>query len=169
MKLCSILTLIRFKSYSSQPSRRVRFLSSLGVENTPPVLFRYSRYPVLGWQRKRNPELPVPTPSQLEALDAVQFTAKKNAITLAASPGDMIFINGMSVFHAHEGFRDGDVNTARHLLKMYLRDPAQGWTVPDSVQETFSLRYTRKPNDSSLEIWDINHVPGLEKLSFVNG
>lgn len=169
MKLCSILAIIRFKSYSLQPPRHVRFLSSLGIENTPPVLFRYSRYPILGWQRKRNPELPAPTQSQLEALDAVQFIAQKNAITLPVSKGDMIFINDMSVFHAREGFKDGDVNTARHLLKMYLRDRAQGWTVPDSVQETFSLRYSRRPNDSSPEIWDINHVPGLERLSFVNG
>ncbi|KAF5723289.1 Clavaminate synthase [Fusarium mundagurra] len=126
-------------------------------------------YPILGWQRKRNPELPSPTHAQLEALDAVQFIAQKNAITLPVTDGDITFINDMSVFHAREGFQDGHADTARHLLKMYLRDPVQQWEVPDSVQESFSLRYTRRPNDLTPEIWDIEHVPGLEELSFVNG
>nr|RBQ90374.1 hypothetical protein FVER53263_08627 [Fusarium verticillioides] len=158
-----------FKSYSLQPPRKVHFLSNLGAENMPPVLFRYSRYPILGWQRKRNLELPAPSQDQMRALDAVQFIAQKNAIALPISQGDVIFINDMAVFHARGEFKDGDKGMKRHLLKMYLRDPEQGWTVPQSLRETFGARYTRKPGDLSPEVWDIDHEPGLEELSFVNG
>ncbi|CCT74741.1 uncharacterized protein FFUJ_10807 [Fusarium fujikuroi IMI 58289] len=158
-----------FKSYSLQPPRKVCFLSNLGPKNMPPVLFRYSRYPILGWQRKRNSELPAPSQKQMRALDAVQFIAQKNAMSLPIARGDMIFINDLAVFHARGKFKDGDASMKRHLLKMYLRDPEQGWTVPQSLQETFGARYTRKPGDLSPEIWDIDHEPGLEELSFVNG
>ncbi|KAF9769781.1 hypothetical protein IL306_012743 [Fusarium sp. DS 682] len=158
-----------FKSYTLQPPRNVRFLSNLGPENMPPVLFRFSRYPILGWQRKRNTELPAPSQDQMRALDAVQFIAQKNAIKPPVFLGGMVFINDMAVFHARDGFKNGDASMKRHLLKMYLRDPEQGWTVPQSLQETFGARYTRKPDDQSPEVWDIDHQPGLEVLSFVNG
>ncbi|CVL07354.1 uncharacterized protein FPRN_13716 [Fusarium proliferatum] len=116
----------------------------------PPVLFRYSRYPILGWQRKRNSELPAPSQKQMRALDAVQFIAQKNTMSLPISRGDMIFINDLAVFHARGEFKDGDGSMKRHLLKMYLRDPNQ-------------------PGNLNPEFWDVNHEPDLEELSFVNG
>lgn len=90
-------------------------------------------------------------------------------MSLPIARGDMIFINDLAVFHARDEFKDGDASMKRHLLKMYLRDPEQGWTVPQSLQETFGARYTRKPGDLSPEVCDIDHEPGLEELSFVNG
>ncbi|KAG4257464.1 hypothetical protein FPRO04_08576 [Fusarium proliferatum] len=119
----------------------------------PPVLFRYSRYPILGWQRKRNSELPAPSQKQMRALDAVQFIAQKNTMSLPISRGDMIFINDLAVFHARGEFKDGDGS----------------WQVPQSLQETFGARYTRKPGNLNPEFWDVNHEPDLEELSFVNG
>ncbi|KAF5704966.1 Clavaminate synthase [Fusarium globosum] len=119
----------------------------------PPVLFRYSRYPILGWPCKRNSELPAPRQKQMRALDAVQFIAQKNTMSLPISRGDMVFINDLAVFHARGEFKDGDA----------------GWQVPQSLQETFGARYTRKPGNLNPEFWDVNHEPDLEELSFVNG
>ncbi|PNP81011.1 hypothetical protein FNYG_05478 [Fusarium nygamai] len=131
--------------------------------------FRYSRYPILGWPRKQNSELPAPSQEQMRALDAVQLIAQKNAMPLTISRDDMIFINDMAVFHARSEFKEGDPSMKRHLLKTYLRDPEQGWVVPQSLQETFGVRYTHKPGDLSPEVWDIDHKRGLEELPFVNG
>ncbi|CAH0027953.1 unnamed protein product [Clonostachys rhizophaga] len=121
------------------------------------------------WQRKRNTQLPAPSQAQLEALDAVQFVAERNSMTVPVCKGDILFINDMAVFHAREGFDESRATTKRHLMKMYLRDPCQGWSLPESVHEDFSPRYAQTSGSSKEEIWDIHHKDGLEELSFVNG
>jgi hypothetical protein len=158
-----------FKPYSLQPPRHVRCLHRLDSEKVP-VLFRWSRYPVVGWQRKRSPNLPEPTQAQFEAADAVQFTAMKNSITLPISKGDMLFVNDMALFHAREGFDDGGIPLKRHLVKMYMRDPDQGWAVPQSVGNEWSRVYSpNRPDGTRDETWNIVHEPGLEELSYLNG
>lgn len=47
---------------------------------------------------------------------------------------------------------------------MGLRDPDHGWNVPQPLQEDSSARYV-----ANIEIWDIEHEPGLEELLLVNG
>ncbi|KAF5679661.1 Clavaminate synthase [Fusarium circinatum] len=86
-------------------------------------------------------------------MNAVHFIAQKNAMTLPISRVGMVFINGMAVFHARSEFNGGDAS----------------WVLPQSLQETFGARCTRKPGDLSPEVWGIDHEPVLEELSFVNG
>ncbi|KAL8952552.1 MAG: hypothetical protein Q9222_001542 [Ikaeria aurantiellina] len=135
-----------------------------------PVLLRFSRYPVIGWQRKRNPNLPPPTQAQLEAADAVQFTAMRNAIKLPVVKGDMLFVNDMALMHARTGFDDGGIPLKRHLVKMYFRDPEQGWELPLALEKEWRTTYSpNRPDGTRHETWHISHEPGLEELTTLNG
>lgn len=123
-----------------------------------------------GFQRERNPNLPVPTQAQLEAADAIQFTAMKNSITLPVVKGDMLFVNDMALFHAREGFDDGGIPLKRHLIKMYFRDPEQGWGIPPSLEKEWGITYSpNRPDGTREENWNYLYEPGLEELSMLNG
>jgi hypothetical protein len=152
-----------------QPPRHAHLLQKTGCDKIP-VLFRFSRYPITGWQRRRNPDLPAVTPAQLEAADAVQFIAMKNAITLPVVKGDMLFVNDMAMFHAREAFDDGGMPLKRHLVKMYLRDSEQGWVIPTRIEKEWKTIYNPGQADGTRhETWHLFHHPGLEETSMVNG
>ncbi|KAL3489020.1 hypothetical protein BJX62DRAFT_239489 [Aspergillus germanicus] len=158
-----------FKPEGLQPPRHARLLQKTGCGKVP-VLFRFSRYPVTGWQRERNPNVPQPTQAQREAADAIQFTALKNAISLPTRKGDLLFVNDMALFHAREGFDDGDIPLKRHLIKMYFRDPSQGWNIPVSMENEWKMSYTpNRPDGSREETWHVVYEPGIEELSMLNG
>jgi len=158
-----------FKSYDFQPPRNVQPLQKLDSDKVP-ILFRFSRYGVLGWQRKRNPNLPAPTQAQIAAADAIQFIATKNAFKLPAKKGDLLLSNDLALVHAREGFDDGDDVIKRHLIKMYLRDPDQGWGIPPSLEIGWKTAYSSNESDGTRkETWHILHEPGLEETSHVNG
>ncbi|KAK3990769.1 hypothetical protein QBC44DRAFT_368741 [Cladorrhinum sp. PSN332] len=123
-----------FKPPSLQPPRHVRPLQVVDSDKLP-ILFRFSRYPITGFQRDRNPDLPEPTAAQREAADCIQFRAAKNSITLPVVKGDILLVNDMALFHAREAFDDGNIPLKRHLVKMYFRDPEQGWEIPLSMEQ----------------------------------
>lgn len=158
-----------FKSYEFQPPRYVTPLQTLGSDKVP-ILFRFSRYGILGWQRKRNPNLPTPTRAQIDAADAVQFIAMKNSFRLPAKKGDLLFANDMALVHARDGFEeDGDV-MKRHIIKMHFRDPEQGWSIPSSLENEWKKVYSPTGSNGTMEeTWNIFHEPGLEERSHVNG
>ncbi|RYO97404.1 hypothetical protein DL765_011248 [Monosporascus sp. GIB2] len=158
-----------FKSYDFQPPRHVQPLQKLDSDKVP-ILFRFSRYGILGWQRKRNPDLPAPTEAQIEAADAIQFIAMKNAFKIPAKKGDLLFVNDMALVHAREGFDDSGNTTKRHLIKMYFRDPDQAWGIPPSLENEWKKVYgPNEPDGTRKETWDLFHEPGLEESSEVNG
>ncbi|RYP57029.1 hypothetical protein DL769_009745 [Monosporascus sp. CRB-8-3] len=158
-----------FKSYDLQPPRHVQPLQKLDSDKVP-ILFRFSRYGILGWQRKRNPDLPAPTEAQIEAADAIQFIAMKNAFKMPAKKGDLLFVNDMALVHAREGFDDSGNSMKRHLIKMYFRDPDQAWGIPPSLENEWKKVYgPNEPDGTRKEIWDLFHEPGLEENSPVNG
>ncbi|KAK7414946.1 hypothetical protein QQX98_006271 [Neonectria punicea] len=158
-----------FKSYDFQPPRHVQPLRKLDSDKLP-ILFRFSRYGILGWQRTRNPDLPAPTEAQIEAADAIQFIAMKNAFKLPAKKGDLLFANDMALVHAREGFDEGGDVMKRHLIKMHFRDPEQGWGIPASLENEWKTVYSsNEPDGSRKETWNIFHEPGLEEQSSVNG
>jgi len=156
-----------FKPYALFPPRHVRLLEKSERDQ---VLLRFSRYPLTGWQRKRNPNLPAPTPAQLEAIDAVQFTAMTNAITLPVIKGDLLFVNDMALMHAREGFDEEGVYLKRHLVKMFFRDPEKDWSIPKSVMDERAKIYgPNRADGTRKERWHIFHEPGLEENAPMNG
>lgn len=165
----TVLILLSFKPIELQPPRHCRLLQRTGCDKVP-VLFRFSRYPVTGWQRQRNQALNPPTQAQRETADIIQFTAMKNSITLPVVKGDMLFVNDMALFHARTGFDDGNIPLKRHLIKMYFRDPAQGWTIPPSMENEWKTSYSPNQADGTRkETWHVLYEPGIEELSMLNG
>jgi hypothetical protein len=167
--MITVLTLSSFKPIELQPPRHARLLQLTGCDKVP-VLFRFSRYPITGWQRTRNPALLPPTQDQREAADAIQFTAMKNAITLPVAKGDLLLVNDLALFHARTGFDDGNIPLKRHLIKMYFRDPEQGWNIPPSMENEWKMSYTpNQPDGTRKETWHVSYEPGIEETSMLNG
>lgn len=54
----------------------------------------------------RSANIPPITEAQAEALDALHFEAEKNAVTLDFRPGDIQYVNNLSIFHARGAFKD---------------------------------------------------------------
>jgi hypothetical protein len=153
--VAAVLTTNRYKDYAQVPPRCFAPLEALDEEK---VSLRFSRYPITGWQRQRNPDLPVPTDAQLEAIDAVHFTSAKNAITLPTVKGDLLFVN------------EGDKFMQRHIMKMYVRDPAQNWPIAPSAQAAWAKMYGLSSSQTKREeVWNIHYKPGAEDTTTSNG
>ncbi len=139
----------------------------LHVTDGESVVFTYSRFPMAGFKgRKRNPALPPATSAQVEAMDTVQYYMSQNAVPLPWTRGDIAFINDMAVMHARSGFKEqGAPGTGqeRHLLKFYLRDPAQNWPVPETARKHWNKIYgANTPDGRREEEWSIHYEPGQE-------
>jgi hypothetical protein len=156
-----------FKDYKLAPPRYRHPLDSAGKDH---ILLRFSRYGITGWQKERNPNLPAPTKSQLDAIDAVQFIAAANCIRIPLDKGDILFVNDMAVMHARDGFAEDGQYLKRHFLKMLFRDPEKNWPVPESAKTAWLKMYgPNQPDGTRKEIWDTNYTPGSEQRSHENG
>lgn len=153
----TLLTCVRFKPYEIYPPRHERLLQLVDSER---VLLRFSRYGMTGWQSKRNPDLPSPTQAQMEALDAVQSIAMANAFTVPTVRGDFLFVNDMAMIHARNAFEEGEGRMKRHLIKMFFRDPARSWPLPDPVESLMKKIYGPNQDDGSRkEVWQLTCHP----------
>ncbi|KAH6662143.1 hypothetical protein B0J14DRAFT_496316 [Halenospora varia] len=101
------------------------------------LIVHCSRYPLTGFGSWiRNPDLPAVTEKQLEALDAVHFTAQRNAIKLPNQVGDIVYINNKAMLHGRNAMakRDNEGELSkRHRMKFWLRDPKRAWKLPSSL------------------------------------
>jgi Taurine catabolism dioxygenase TauD, TfdA family len=131
---------------------------------------RFSRYGMTGWQEERNPQLPEPTPAQVEAIDAVQFIAAANTLRIALVDGDMLFVNDMALMHARDSFTENGQYLKRHYLKMLFSDPVQSWPVPEYAKIAWDKIYgPNLPDGRRKELWDPTYIPGLEGGESDNG
>lgn len=60
--------------------------------------------------RPRPSTIPPITEAQAEALDALEFTARENCISMDLQKGDVQYINNLSILHARDGFADSEAN-----------------------------------------------------------
>lgn len=111
-------------------------------ENGRPF-FNFARSVLLGRELgERSPGLPPLTEEQAEALDLVHFTALKHALIMTLEKGDICFLNNMSCFHGREAFADADrEQSKRHIMRIWLRDPARSFKTPPCLQETWDEVY----------------------------
>lgn len=71
------------------------------------IITQYARRGFTGyWGLPRSSNIPPITEAQAEALDALHFAAEKHAVALEFRPGDIQFVNNLSIFHARGAFRD---------------------------------------------------------------
>lgn len=99
------------------------------------------------------------TPAQVEALDAVEATARKHSLTLDVRPGDIAFVNNWAMLHSRTAFRD-DEEHVRYLVRIWLKNEAPGleWPVPD----VFRLGYNKIFGDESTLKWNVTPQPRLQ-------
>lgn len=81
--------------------------------------------------------MPNLTAQQLRALAAVETLAKRFATKLHRRRGDVQFVNNLSILHARSAYGNPGERSSRHLLRMFLRDPAFAWEKPASFQSNF--------------------------------
>lgn len=112
------------------------------TETTPErVLLQYGRRYFVGFgQLPRNPEIPPISEAQAEALDALHFLGEKFCVNTHFEKGDIQYVNNLALFHARDGFVDGE-EQRRHLLRLWLRDPEYAWKTPEVIEWRWKQLY----------------------------
>lgn len=77
------------------------------ADNEERIVIQCVRWTFTGYQAlPRSPNLPPITEAQAEALDAVHFLAERFQVGLDFCPGDIQYVNNLSIMHARDGFTD---------------------------------------------------------------
>lgn len=129
------------------------------------VLLNFSRRLLTGSpEQPRSPGLPPITEAQAEALDAVHFTALKNQLVVPIQQGDMRFLNNHTILHCRDSFEDSE-QWKRHLVRLWLRNPARAWAVPKGLQMAHDRIYEKwHEHDDSDANWPLDPTIGEEQL-----
>lgn len=105
------------------------------------VLLQSFRRPFTGFgDTPRSPNLPPLTDDQKEALDTLYFTGLAESFSIDFEHGDLLLFNNLALLHARDRYI-ADEENPRHLLKMYVRNPARGWKMPPVLQEQWQQLY----------------------------
>lgn len=105
---------------------------------------------------RRAHNIPDLTEAQAEALNIVLLTARKCRLRIDSHPGDLRFINNLSILHARQAYRDG-LRSSRHLVRLYLRNDEYGWDIPPALQSTWDSVYAADPSVD--ELYPIEPTP----------
>jgi hypothetical protein len=82
--------------------------------------------------------MPCLTVAQQHALNSVEALARRFCTKLDRRQGDLQFVNNLSTLHAREAYRgQGGGASTRHLLRLFLRDPANAWEKPAAFRAKF--------------------------------
>jgi len=124
------------------------------------IVLNFAREPLLGLDGiRRAAGLATLTQEQRDALDIVEAVAIESQVVLDAEPGDLMFINNHGVLHSREAFEDAAPESARYLVRMWLRNPELAWDLPGPLREGNSRIY----DDNELgERWNIADVPRVQ-------
>lgn len=73
--------------------------------------------------------VPPLTAAQRHALGRVEAVARRLELGLRLETGSLLFLNNWALLHRRDAYRD-DERTARHLVRLWLRNTQLGWPVP---------------------------------------
>ena len=74
------------------------------------------------------------SPTQREALEAVQDLARRHKLEVPFQDGDMRFINNLALLHSRDDLKKSPGSDQRYLLRMWLRNEKLGWPIPTELQ-----------------------------------
>lgn len=97
------------------------------------------------------------SPEQKEALEAIQTIAAQNELCYVPERGDITFLNNHAVLHARTAYTDDETH-ARRLLRIWLKNAALAWDLPEPLQEGNRRIYA---NETILESWALEYVPKI--------
>ncbi|KAH7024624.1 TfdA family taurine catabolism dioxygenase TauD [Microdochium trichocladiopsis] len=105
------------------------------------VILQYARRYFVGFGAlPRSHNIPPITEAQAEALDTLHFLGEKFCVNTSFEKGDIQYVNNLAVFHARDGFVDGE-GKHRHLLRLWLRDSENAWPTPEVLQPRWEQLY----------------------------
>jgi hypothetical protein len=96
----------------------------------------------------------------MEALDAVQGLAARFARHLAMQPGDLTFVNNMTVLHAREAFSDEPPGRVRYLVRLWLKNAELALSLPPEL-EVGNRRVFGEDGVGVEKDWNIVYKPRL--------
>lgn len=97
------------------------------------LIVNFGRTPLLGSEaHPRDERLPKPTEQQLAALDVVEEIAHRIELRVKTQPGDMHFINNLTILHRRDAFNNG--GNRRHLVRVRCRSTRLGWAIPEDLK-----------------------------------
>lgn len=100
------------------------------------------------------PDAPPLSKEQARALEVMTRLCRENSFKVSQTPGDILFINNLSILHARDSYTNGhQPGTARRLLNLMLRDTAMAWDQPNDSRTEFAREIHILPNEQVL--WTI--------------
>ncbi|KAI0490200.1 Clavaminate synthase-like protein [Xylaria cf. heliscus] len=115
-----------------------------------------------------NSRVPDLLPAQKEALALLQQTATAQQMQLPACQGDMVFINNWSVLHARDSYQD-DSTTARHLVRLWLRNEELSWEIPKSMKTPWEASFGAKAKKIVNRQYPVAPMPEYMEPKFTSG
>ena len=88
--------------------------------------------------------------AQLKALDVLDMVAKRFALEITLKPGDVMFVNNLSITHSRRAFED-DPKHRRHLLRLYLRNDELGWSIPKDLSSAWAFVFQKNHEFTALK------------------
>ncbi|KAI0160084.1 Clavaminate synthase-like protein [Hypoxylon sp. FL1284] len=116
----------------------------------------------------RSGSIPSLTPEQQDALAALQKAAQKHQIQLQTQPGDIVFLNNLSLLHARESYSDG-ATSSRHLVRLWLRNSELGWPIPPSMKMPWDAAFGDRAMDVIDRYYPIVPMPEYMECKYSNG
>jgi hypothetical protein len=87
-------------------------------------------------------------------MQAVEGLAKRFCTKVDRQQGDIQFFHNLSIMHARAEYRGvSNCASTRHLLRMFLRDPANAWDKPDNWRKSFEDPFI-SDRQQSLPVFD---------------
>lgn len=114
--------------------------------------------PLLGSpQISRSADAPKLSGAQLDALQVVEEIARKHCVEIDRADSDIQFVNNLSIMHARSAYiaKVGVQGKARHLFRMFLRDPGLAWRKPVGFEENFERPF-KKGREQELPVTDLD-------------
>ncbi|RYP61397.1 hypothetical protein DL769_007720 [Monosporascus sp. CRB-8-3] len=126
------------KGYTSRPLLYFQPATATAPER---VALQYARRYFVGFGAlPRSAKIPPISEAQAEALDTLHFLGEKFCVSTDFQKGDIQYVNNLALFHARDGFTN-EGSKQRHLLRLWLRDPANAWETPEPLKPRFAQLY----------------------------
>lgn len=105
--------------------------------------------------------------SQIKALDVLDMVAKRFSLEISLKPGDLVFVNNLSITHSRRAFED-DPKHRRHLLRLYLRNDELGWSIPRDLSNAWGFVF-QKNHDFNVLKFPVEPKPEFKRPKVSDG
>ncbi len=125
------------------------------------IIFNFAPNALLGSKAHPRPtNIPSLSPRQLDALTLVQALAENHKIAIPTQVGDLHFINNLALVHRRDS-ADVGPGGKRHLVRMYLRNEALAWKIPEALNSTSGWGEAYRQGEDVEQVWHIEPMPDL--------